>query len=161
VHEWAKILLGAGVGLAVGLLLEPLKVSIRRRQLRLALYNDLSLIRISLRASAEHYEHGHRLEASRLDLFDHFYNAERTIFYQLDEAYFFLHVYNLIREFAKERAADKAKETLGLILHSIQSEADVGTLDGKLLDSCGKHAVKTRFRKVEKSNRKSWVRMKK
>ena len=80
--EGTKILIAAGTGFVAGLLGETFKFlllrHLKRRQVRRALYKDLALIRISLKVSEKHYQHDHRLEKTRLDAFDYFYDTDRA-----------------------------------------------------------------------------------
>jgi len=134
--EATKILIGAGVGFVAGLLGEtlkfPLTQSLKRRQVRRAIYKDLALILISLKASEYKYDHNHRLEKSRLDVFDYFYNTERVAFYQIQECYALINLYSLIRSYTNEESPDEAQRLLGATLRSYRLEANA-TLDNKLL----------------------------
>src|SRR5258708_3666654 len=122
--EGTKILIGAGVGFVAGLLGEtfkfPIMQRLKRRQVRRAIYKDLSLIRISLKMSEKYYQHDHRLERARLDAFDYFYATERMAFYQIQESHVLSHLYDLMRRYAKEKKPEEAQHLLGAIMASFR-----------------------------------------
>src|SRR5713226_7347631 len=80
------------------------------------------------------YQHDHRLEKTRLDAYDHFYNTERTALYQIQEGHVLSHLYDLIRRYVIEEDPNEAQHLLSAIMTSFHMNTDCGTLDGNLLD---------------------------
>jgi hypothetical protein len=154
-QEWTKTLLSAGIGFTAGLLSDGLKFSISRalkkRQVRRALYLDLALILISLEMSEKYYDHNHRLETSRLDVYDHYYNAERSVFYQLDECNTFTNIYTGVRLYVNEADPASAQTQLTATLRAIRSCIEHGFLDGKLLRKLGSRYVEKLASTINKS----------
>jgi hypothetical protein len=146
VDEGIRILIAAGAGFIAGLLGEtfkfPLVRYLKRHQVRRALYKDLALIRISLKVSEKYYQHDHRLEKTRLDAFDYFYNTERAAFYEIVESHVLSHLYDLIRRYANEEDPEEAQNLLGTIMMSFHTYTAAGTLDEKLLNRFERNFVR-------------------
>jgi hypothetical protein len=71
---------------------------------------------MSLKMSEEHYQNDHRLEKTRLDAFDCFYNTERMTFYQIQESHVLLHLYGLVASYANKEQPEAAQQLLGAIM---------------------------------------------
>jgi len=155
--EGTKILISAGAGFVAGLLGEtfkfPLTQRLKRRQVRSAIYKDLALILISLKASEQRYDHHHRLENSRLDVFDYFYNTERIAFYQIQECYALTNIYDLIRSYTNEESPEEAQRLLGAIMSCYRINAN-RTLDNKLLDREENKFVRYMNRRASRGSQK-------
>src|SRR5258708_1168249 len=128
--EWAKTLLSAGAGFTAGLLSEGLKSSVtrafKRRQMRQALYQNFAPLLVSLEDSNKNYDHEHRLDPDRLEVFDYYYNSERATFYQLEECAAFSAIYKLIRSYTNETDAEDGAAALHACLNVITSVTRFG-----------------------------------
>jgi hypothetical protein len=107
-EEWQKVLFGAGVGFFAGLLADPIKASIsdkrKARWVETGLISEIkntndwiSLIIGDLPDKPEYlttklYE---QLPKTRFEVFEHFYNTERTSFYKIPG-------FGLYRDFVQE-----------------------------------------------------------
>jgi hypothetical protein len=153
--EWGKALLSAGIGFSAALLLDAAKSvakqAVKTRRVRRALYHDLALIMVSLEDSERHYGHEHRLENTRLEVFDYYYNAEREAFYALDDGAALQIVYKRIREFTEEQDPGDAKQLLDICLSGTRMLVQTGFIDGALLSKLRDKHVKKLSNRINKS----------
>jgi hypothetical protein len=113
--EWQKAVLSALAGVCVGILLEPIRFWIvgwlKRRQIRNLLYRDVAKICACVEYvrtfAASALERGEDrcsrqmvfyISQVSLDIYDHVLNAERTAFYQLEEAPVFDAFYGRLKD---------------------------------------------------------------
>lgn len=150
-HDWIKVLISTFVGFFGGVIAEPVKLilghQLHQRTFRKSVYAELivvtgrmtALIQYSkTQSTPEALAWGLRtfdLSPISLDVFEHYYNAERPLLYSIGEAPWFIHIHRMVKhlnQIPEENAAEKVCEIRKALEH-IYSLAERGSLQSKVL----------------------------
>ena len=172
--EWLKILVSAIAGMTVGTLLEPLKFAInnrlKARQVRRTIYEELaalydfirglqnpqtaisgllydSAILRTGRKSITHEEHvKDRLAIWHFDIFDHYYQTERSTFYRLQEARVLKNIVDQSRKWLNSSDPPLKKlDNLAHWMNCVDSSLSLGELDRTVFTAAQKQVRKDHF----------------
>lgn len=150
-HDWIKVLISTFVGFFGGVAAEPVKLllasQLHRRTFRKSVYAELVVVSGRMAALVQYSKTQPTPEALAwglrtfdlspitLDVFEHYYTAERPLLYSVSEAPWFIHIHRMVKhvnQVPEENAIEKVCEIRKALEH-IYSLAERGSLQSKVL----------------------------